>query len=346
VFDDELRETLMGKYGGRPNSQRPECWLIATSPERADQRAWMNRALMMLDEPGRSKLWTRLTDDNHFLQTYNELAVAAILQEGGLRPSYQIGLDGLSPDLTLLNEAGQPGLLVELTNRLRSKNTAFADHRWRGLRDRVSAIPAPYGVLVANASPDLPAPTDDLCKSIARQLRSWLLSPPIASGDVLQIEEYLFRIGTQLPGTNAQLIYSQVGDWVDSDEDVTALVEEKLKKYAPLAKDLEVPLVVVISADPRVPLDVEIVRAAMRGQSATTTRLDVLLSSSPTTTLPMHQTDKPPAWDPALSAVGWLTPGRNSPGMLSLFPTSEPLLPHGLPLGGRLDIDRGDSSDR
>jgi hypothetical protein len=63
---------------------------MATSPDRAGKRFWANHALSLVPEPGQSKLWGRLTDNNHFLQTCNELTTIAILQGAGFRPHYEL----------------------------------------------------------------------------------------------------------------------------------------------------------------------------------------------------------------------------------------------------------------
>lgn len=338
MFDEQLRESLVRRYEHRSSSCRPEYWLVATAPERADQRDWVNKALALVSEPCRSKLWSRLTDDNHFLQTYHELSVAAILQEVSLRPCYEMEFGGQSPDLTILTEDGRPAVLVEVANRMRARDTALADQSWRGLRDRVRAIPAPYGLVIRNASPDLAAPSDHLAKKIARQLEQWLLLPAPTTGNSLEANGYTFNIAVQMLGTNADLIYPQSGRWMNSDDDVAALIKEKVKKYASLARDLEVPLVIVIGADPRVPVDLHMLRSAMRGQLTTSVQLDPLTLRSPTGRMQMHQTDEPPAWDPALSAVGWLTPGIGDPGRISMIPSEQARRPHGLPLGGRLGL--------
>ena len=74
VFDAEFSRDLAQRYGPWLGTHRPEYYLTAASPDRAEERSWINEALSLMPEPGQAKLWGRLTDDNHFFQTYNELA--------------------------------------------------------------------------------------------------------------------------------------------------------------------------------------------------------------------------------------------------------------------------------
>ncbi len=103
---------------------------MATSPDRADQRTWINEALRLVPDPGQARLWGRQTDDNHFLQTYNELATIAILQGAGFRPCYEVGLGGLTPDIAVLDEAGRPVIILEVANRMRSDDVESTEHLW------------------------------------------------------------------------------------------------------------------------------------------------------------------------------------------------------------------------
>ena len=331
VFDDELSRDLTRRYGPRLATHRPEYYLMATSPDRADQRNWMNEALRLVPEPGQAKLWGRLTDDNHFLQTYNELATIAILQGAGFCPHYEVELGGLTPDIAVLDEAGRPAIILEVANRMRSNDVESTDHLWRSFRDRVRHIPAPWVVMVGSASPHPPGPGPKEAKRLAQDLAEWLVRPSIAPGDQMSTGGLVFTVLGQLQGSNADLVYPRGGDWVNSDRDVAGFVNDKVTKYTALARTLQVPLVVVLGADPRLPLDLGLLQSAMRGQLSLSLTLDPLVRSTSSGPFQLHATDKPPAWDPALSAVAWLEPGTDKPGKLTLFPNVRGTHPHRLP---------------
>ena len=121
------------------------------------------------------------------------------------------------------------------------------------------------------------------------------------------------------------------GDWVSSDRDVAAIIKPKVRKYASVATDLQVPLVVVLGADPRLPLTLGDVQSAMRGQLTFSMTLDPLVGSTSSGPFHLHQTDRAPVWDPALSAVAWLEPGTDEPGTLTLFTNVRSTHTHRLP---------------
>jgi hypothetical protein len=323
VFDDVLARDMVQRYGSTLATHRPECHLIATSPDRSDQRSWMNEALLLVPAPGRRKLWARLTDDNYFFQTYNEVATMAILQRAGHRVDYEVEFGGLTPDIAVLDDAGRPLLILEVANRMRPDAVEWTDHLWRSFRDRVRQIPEPWAVVVTAASPHPPGPPLEQAKRLAKELAHWLQGPSVASGQLVTMGAWVFTVLGKLPGSNADLAYPMGGDWVSSDRDVVDIIKPKVKKYASLASGLQVPLVVVLGADPRLPLNLDIVRSAMHGQLSFSMTLDPLVGSTSSGQFHLHQTDRPPAWDRALSGVAWLKPETGSPGKLTLFPNGQ-----------------------
>ena len=335
MFDEDLRQRLLEGYANLPKSRRPEHWLIATAPERTQQRAWLNRTLGALAEDERRKVWSRFEDSNHFLQTYHELSVMAILQESGLQPRYEREIDGLTPDLVVFGNEGRPVLIIEVANRMRSSAVAADDRGWRFLSDRVSGIDRPLVVMVRPQGGHIGSPDDGAGKRIERRLRDWL-QEEISLGEMLESQGYWFQITGHTPGTNAQLVHPQAGGWVNSDHDVVDVIRGKVKKYSGLANSCDVPFVVVLAADPRVPIDVDTVRAAMSGQLRTSVNLDPLVRSTTSPSIKMHMKDEPTRWGPALSAVGWLRAGTDDPGTLTLMPCAEATRIHGIDVGGSI----------
>ena len=202
MFDDDLRHRLLEQYANRPRSRRPEHWLIATAPERTRQRAWLNQTLESLPEGERRKVWSRIEDSNHFLQTYHELSVMAILHGSGLQPRYEREIDGLTPDLVVFGDEGSPALIIEVANRMRSSGAIAADRGWRSLADRVSRIDRPLVVMVRPQGVRIGSPDDGVGKRIERRLRDWL-EEEISLGESREIEGYWFQVAGQMPGTNA-----------------------------------------------------------------------------------------------------------------------------------------------
>jgi hypothetical protein len=304
---------------------------MATSPDRAGQRNWANHALSLVPEPGQSKIWSRLTDSNHFLQTYNELATLAILQGAGFRPHYEVELNGLTPDIAVLDDAGRPVIILEVANRMRPYDVESTDHLWRSFRDRVRHIPTPWLVMVGSASPHPPGPGPKEAKRLAQNLARWLGGRSITVGDKIVVGDLVFTVAGKSQGSNCDLAYPMGGDWVNSDRDVTSVIEDKVKKYSAMVTELRVPLIVVLGADARLPIGLDLVRSALRGQLSFSMTLDPLVGSTSSGPFQLHQTDRAPVWDPALSAVVWLEPGTDEPGTLTLLPNVRGTHPHQLP---------------
>jgi hypothetical protein len=336
MFDEDLRIHLLERYASRSASRRPEHWLIATAEDRGQQRAWLNRTLGSLLESDRRKIWSRIEDSNHFLQTYHEISVMAILQESGLQPRYEREMDGLTPDLVVCGDQGRPALIIEVVSRMRSSAVTADDRGWRSFSDRVGRIDRPFVVVVRPQARYIGSPDDRAAKRIEGRLRSWLQDDPFL-GEMREFGDYWFQITGHMLGTNALLVHPQAGGWVNSDRDVVDVIQGKVKKYAALANIYEVPFVVVLAADPRVPIDLDTVRAAMSGQLRTSINLDPLVRSTTSPPIKMHMKDEPTRWDPALSAVGWLRAGTHEPGTLSLMPCAQATRWHGLCVGGSIE---------
>jgi len=331
-FDDANRAALFSKHASKLASHRPDHFALATDPERERQRAWANRTLGNLDPHGAETLFRNLQTPGRFLQSYNELAVAGILQTAGMKLAYEPEIKGKTPDLVALDAGNRPSHIIEVLNRRRPKPVDAADRRWDELTDRFARIHEPWRLRVARISGDRTGPYADVAIHLVQETERWLASNPIAVGQGSAIGDYTFLVVAKSPGTDLELLTPVEEVWVDSDA-LAEDIREKASRYAGLAGELDVPMVVVVGADDNLAVTSEVVRSALSGQLTVSVNLNLFgvgTGSSTSAPLNLHATDAPRVWNGALSAVGWLKAGIDEPGVVTLFSYDKSERNHGI----------------
>jgi hypothetical protein len=321
-FDDAIRAALVGKHGSKLASHRPEHFALATDLARERQRAWVNLALASLDSGGAESLFRNLQTHGRFLQSYNEVAVAAILQTARMKLLYERQLDSKTPDLVALDDDGRPTHIIEVLNRKKPKPIDVADKRWQELSDRFGRIEQPWRLRVARISGERSGPLADVAVHMVREIEKWLTTDPIAAGDGGSIGDYTFLVVAKSPATHLELLTPIEEVWVDSDA-LAEAIRKKVSRYADLAQQLDVPLIVVVGSEDTLAVSSGIVKSALGGQLSVSVNLNLFgvgTGSSKSAPLKMHATDAPRAWNAALSAVGWLKAEIDDSGVLTLFP--------------------------
>lgn len=312
-------------------------WLVATAAERAGQREWMNAALLDVPQPGRARLERKLKESRSFLATYHELAVAALLQGCGQTTEYEPQLDGLTPDI-VASRNGTLELVVEVVGRFRADHVRSQERGWRALAQRVSQIAWPVGIIVRSPTGGQLIPPDGAtAKRIATLLRDWLWLRRGSRG-VVEFEGYQFGVVQQLPtGSPTLLATPDPGGWLNAD-DVLKTIHEKVRKYANLCQQRDLPFVVVLAAEPNAPMNVDLVRSALGGAQSVVFTLPAFGGPDRVgpAKMPMRQENIPETFGPALSAVAWLAPGTYDPGSLTVLPVPSASRPHGLPVGDKI----------
>jgi hypothetical protein len=285
-----------------------------------------------LDPPGAESLFRNLQTPGRFLQSYNELAVAAILQTPGMKLAYERDIQGKTPDFVALDAGDSPTQIIEVVNRKRSKPVDAADGRWQELSDRFARIDKPWRLRVARFSGERSGPYADVAIHLVRETDKWLTSNPIAVSEGWAVDDYTFLVVAKSPGTQLELLTPIEEVWVDSDT-LARAIQEKVSRYAGLAEQLDVPLVVVVGAEDTLAVSADIVKSALSGQLSVSVNLNIFgvgMGSSTSGPLKMHTTDAPRPWNAALSAVGWLEAGIDEPGVMTLFPHDKSARHHGI----------------
>lgn len=336
MFTDELRERYLSAFGSHLPADRPECFALAAADDRKAQRGWVNAALAQLPEPGRGRLLGHLLNSGRFLQSYHELATAAILMDVGYQLEYEPDLQGRTPDLVARSPDGLVRALFEVANRLLPKEVDAETRGWEHLRSRIRRIAVPWLVQVTREDGTTAPPEESAEKWITQELRRCLASSDLQIGASFEGAGCRWTLARRLPGVHADLLVPRREVWANSDHEVTPIIA-KVRTYASLATDLEVPLTVVVAADPRHSIRLETIRSVMEGKLTLTVNLNPFhVGASSSGPVRWHKTDEIRRWDPALSAVAWLDAGIDDPGTLTIFEHQFHRLPPALPIGGRL----------
>lgn len=321
VFDEAFAAHLEQKWSGKPRRALPSFWLIATDDARAHQRAWINGAAARLPEPGRSEMVRNLRNDRQFLSAHSELAVAALLQREALVPEYERDLGGVTPDF-YLPVLGSRAAIVEVHTRFRPTEKRLAVTAWEELRDRVGDIGAPFTVGLERSGLDTaPPPSSRTAKEIANHLRRQLARTSTQIGDVIEVAGYRIRVIGPSPGVRAQFAVPQGGGWIDTDV-IRQVITEKVRRYKHAADEFDAALLVVLAAESLAPLDLDMIDNALAGRQSVSVSLDPFDPNPVDITTTLNQTDTPPMFDRALSAIGFLKPETDGPG--TLYITTNP----------------------
>ena len=338
MLDDDFARAFKRRFANRPEWNRPDLWPIITDPKRALQRRWLSDVISGLGEAQRRNVLERLQSNRHFLATYNELAVTALLCSSGLaieyEPSFSWRHGALTPDLALCLPGGDLVALVEVSTKFRTAEQRSQEVQWKELRTRVGRIPCPVGLLVKDLRSDLSRPPESgQARRIESALRAWLLLPTTTLGATCEVEGYWFQVAGPLPGLRAQVATPTGTDWYNTDM-VRKAISVKVSRYAELADSLEVPLVVVLAAEPAMPLSLEMLRSVLAGARSLAIALDpFMVSQASSGPMRLNERDVPAEFNPALSLVGWLQPGVDEPGSLTVFDVQRTARRFSAPLG-------------
>lgn len=221
-----------------------------------------------------------------------------------------------------------------MSTRFRSAEHRSLEIQWRELRTRVARIPRPVGLLVRDLVHDpIRPPTSGQAAKIERELGAWLLRPSIALGSAVEFHGYFFQIAFDLPGLRAQLAAPTGGDWYNTDK-VRDAIRDKASRYTGLADSLEIPLLVVLAAEPALPFSKDLLSRALAGGQSLAVAFNPF-RPGPIANAPVRLNDQdvPAVFDPAFSAVGWLEPGIDRPGSMTLFQVPSAARPLTVPFG-------------
>lgn len=323
MFDDEYVQRLTAQHRRRSLWQPSDMYLLATLPERAAQRAWMDTAATRLARPQALRMRARLEKNRSFLPAMNELALFAILTGTDTFPAYEERFGKFEPDVTLHDEAGNPTAIVELQTKFRPQPHTDNERRWIELARRVERIAIPVVVFVdtPTGAPPKP-PTAGDAKRVERELRAWLPRVSTVIGRSIVIGANRYTVAARaLPGSLRTHLRYPYDSSTYTSYDVLDAIYGKERRYASAAYEAGIPYAIVLAGEPACPIDLDLVRAAVKGTVSISFSFDPLNinSSATVSNVQMKSHDEVEHFDPGVSAVGWLQPGVDDPGTLTLF---------------------------
>lgn len=325
VFSPEFIDAERRRARGRPEWHRSAIHDVICSDEKAELRAWIESEIRRLPEPGRAQLARRLRLERHFLSAVHELAVAAVLADCGLAPTYEAELEGQTPDLFVPEDGSGRPLIVEAWTREMEQRVRGEDRAWGALRARIERIPVPVGLLVEPRGRSR-APSSNQAKVHAASLGDWLLRAYRPAGSRIELDGFRYVVHGPIPGLYARLPPQHSGGTYDTSEVLNA-IGSKVTKYRDVAVEIDASLLVVVGADLRAPLTVDLLRSALLGKNSGS----MSWSGGQTGyigewTTRMRSDENPPELDGALSAVGWIEVREGDP-LLRVFQMESALAP-------------------
>lgn len=206
MLDEKFAEAFERRFKNRPEWNRPDLWPVITDPSRSSQRQWLSGAIAALAHNQRRNVLSRLQSSKHFLATYNELAIIALLAESNLTVEYEptVRLDGrtFTPDVALRAGDDSIVILIEVSTRFRTAEQRSLELQWKELRTRVNRIPRPFGLVVRDARNSLPLPPDSgRARRIEKELSTWLLRPSTDIGSTFESEGFWGSPAVQVGNT-------------------------------------------------------------------------------------------------------------------------------------------------
>lgn len=266
---DEMRR----KYEHLGRSRRPLTYDIAVEPEFEPWREWIDAQLSHLPLVAAVNLERRLWLDESHWPSIIELAAGAALRSAGYTIVYEQEWDGLTPDWTAVDTAGQPVLFVEAHTDQPPPQTYARIRGWHDLEQRIANIPVGVVLALKGNGRVRPRPPDGkTAKRIALDLKARLLaSAHVTSVStcgytfVVLTDRYGFPLQAPRP-LHAQLAPpSEIAGPVHASR-LTQAVDEKVRKYAALADRFQVPLVAAVGAHRFTGVGIEEVDTLLTGE--------------------------------------------------------------------------------
>jgi hypothetical protein len=244
------------RYGKRPPEGRQLTYDIAVDDEYALWRQWLDDQLDRLSARDADAMARRIWLDEHFWTVIFELAVGAGLRAAGLDVVYERTWDGVSPDWTVLSEAGEPVAFVEVHTDDPPQRTFAQMRAWHGLVERIKKIPVPVVLQLAPTGGPISPPDAGTAKKIAQDLHTQIVRNPTAS--VFRSSGYTLLVAGD-PRRGGQPMVSPLGMHAAFDppssragavsaEQLMERIEDKARKYRELAVAYGVPLIVAVGA--------------------------------------------------------------------------------------------------
>jgi hypothetical protein len=322
VFTSAAMACIAQQAVALPEFARPALWAHANLAEHGRLREWLEAEVERLPSTARRGFVARLLDAANHTQAIAELAAGSAMRLPGYSVEYGPEINALTPDLLLTDPDGRR-LIVEVWTRGISHEAAAKNLRWASLAQRIERLPVGVVLAADAAQPEAVTPPDQHERGrITAALKRWLLSTPFEPGAAIVCERLVFRMVDTTSDGHAKLL--PIRESVTADrKDVVEAIERKVKKYQGLINAHDLPFVVVLSADAGTGLSYDHVDSVLAGKNPISMVIPTGgIGPFDSGTIEMRQTEAPPIFDPALSAVAWLEVGQGIDARLALWELS------------------------
>jgi hypothetical protein len=322
VFDKSFTQDLESRWSSRPPEEQPGLYFAATSPERADLRAWLDSVIATVPDPARDRVVHRLRSDRLFLATIHEVGVGSLLHQAGFALEHEPEVLGKTPDF-IARHPDQPfPLVIDVWTREPAQSSLGARRAWATLIRRIGEISVSVLLTVTSVKGGrCQPPSSSEAKDAAADLHARLLRGHPTTGSVYDVGRFRFKVVGYSSGLGAVLAQPGEGGTVDTDL-VEREIRRKLNRYRPVTEALDARSLVIVASDPRSPCSRAMVEATLQGTKTFS------LSFSPwdegqigkTYSTRMNHENTPPSFGPECAGVGWFNLRLGDPE-LHLYPT-------------------------
>jgi len=327
VFDEGVRTSIQRRYGRLNEHVRPALHAAAVDPARSLFRAWLDNEVGRLEEAVRPGVLSRLrSEDGHFAALAEVASLALLRDAAGFTVALDPPIDGLTPDLLARHAAsGEPALLAEVWSRAVPADAVKAERGWETLSRAVAKIEMPVRLMAIELDPERSRPPQKFeCDRIVDHLRRRLAQGVPTVGWTTKTHGITFGV-VERTARKASLVQVTESRSVDRSHVVEA-IEEKVTRYRRAAERLDVPLLVILAAEPRSGLNAPFVEDVLAGKHVMAINFDARTVGPMT---PRRQTllraHTPPAFDSSLSAVGFLDVRDGHDAEITVWPIADAL---------------------
>lgn len=331
LFSESVVTAIDLAHGRMPERQRPGLWHVAHAPRWAARRAWLDEEWDHLTDDERSRLRGPLLDHDLFAATASELALVGTLRRQGEPVAADPLMDGLTPDAWTPPTHGRRGVVWEVWTRCVPKDKTGQAREWSALARAVEAVARPLALTVEAVSgePEPSPPKPGAVAAERARLRDWLLSPRTGAGSTLDVAGVRLRAIGENPAPaslRAKLVVPIVPTHATADF-VIEHIRAKVRRYRDLATSRGAALVVVLATEEHGGLDRGLVESALEGRNIISLTFDALAGGVVAEAkVQMRMNEDPPAFDPVLSAVGWIDTLADEP-TLTLWRRADATVP-------------------
>lgn len=217
-----------------------------------------------LDVYENAQVISRLTkNDDHFIQTYHELAVGAFLNARDFEVKYEsISIEDNRPDWFVTSLKTGQEFALEVVSINRSAEDVRSDIAQNDLLRRIEKISGEFCVGI-----DFDADTEisqRRNKETTYTIKGWLRSKPVA-GEFIKIDNHRFDVALEQTGLkNVTYIASSDAFWVNPMR-LAKKIKKKIGKYNEAVIRNRIPFVIAVISHPGNGYDLEMFEEVIRG---------------------------------------------------------------------------------